>query len=257
MLRSVILTLAGSLAAASSSAGQDAPVISPRGPEIVTGGEGLRSVAADRASVIVSVETRARTPSEAGALNASHNNAIRSAIAALGVPREDIATSGYNVYPMQMHQEPPMPRDTIPRLGRTGFVATNAVRVTLRRPEQLALLGRVIDTALTAGATSIMGVHHEARRTAEAEREALADALAEARSRAEAVARAAGGSLGELLLVTTESVPGYYGTDMAAGAAMRRAASMRMRMGPTSVTAGEIEVRQYVTVRWRFLPAGR
>ena len=253
--RSVILTLAGSLAAVSASAAQDTPVMAPRGPEIVTGGEGLRSVAADRASVIVSVETRARTPSEAGALNASHNNAIRSAVAALGVPREDIATYGYNVYPMQ--QEPPMPRDTIPRLGRTGFVATNAVRVTLRRPEQLALLGRVIDTALTAGATSIMGVHYEARRTADAEREALADALAEARSRAEAVARAAGGSLAELLHVTTESMPGYYGTDMAAGAAMRRAASARMRMGPTSVTAGEIEVRQYVTARWRFVPGRR
>jgi len=33
-------------------------------------------------------------------------------------------------------------------------------------------------------------------------------------------------------------------------------AAARMRMDPTSITSGEIEVRQYVTARWRFV-AGR
>jgi uncharacterized protein YggE len=246
--RSVILALTGTLASASSGQGQDVPTSGPRGPEIIAAGEGTRAVPADRASVIISVETRARTPSEAGSLNATLNNAIRAAIAAVGVPRDDIATYGYMVYGQR--REPPYTRDT-------GFVASNAVRVTLRRPEQLSLLGRVIDTALTAGATHIAGVRYEARRTSEAEREALAEALADARSRAEAVARAAGGSLGELLQATSEPGAVASTSDMAYGAAMRRAAAARMRMEPTSVTAGEIDVRQYVTARWRFVPGRR
>jgi uncharacterized protein YggE len=223
----------------------------PNPPEIVVSGEGMRSVTADRASVIISVETRARTPTEAGALNATRNSAIRAAVAGLGIPRDDIATYGYTMYAVR--QEPPYMRDT-------GFVATNSLRVTLRRPEQLGLLGRVIDTALTAGATHIAGVHHEARQTDQAEREALAAAVADARTRAETAARAAGGSVGELIQVSVggAAVVPTSGMDFAGGMAMRAAARARAQaMVPTSITSGEIEVRQFVTVRWRFVPGAR
>ena len=126
------------------------------------------------------------------------------------------------------------------------------MRVTLRRPEQLALVGRVIDTALAAGATLITGVRHEARRTDEAEREALADAVADARSRAEAIARAAGGSLGDLIEISTQPTRGVS-SDLAYATAAR----MRAGAGPTTITSSEIEVRQYVSARWRFVPARR
>ncbi len=245
--QSVCIALVVALAATNPAGGQDVPTASPRGPEIATVGEGTRSVAADRASVIVSVETRARTPSEAGGLNATMNNAIRAAVAALGVPREDIATYGYNVY--SNRREQPYARDM-------EFVANNALRVTLRRPEQLALLGRVIDTALTAGATHVSGVRYEARRTSEAEREALAEALTDARARAEAIARAAGGSLGELLQATTQT-SGIAGGMVYPTGGMLRAQAARMQAEPTSVNPGQIEVRQYVTARWRFVPGRR
>jgi uncharacterized protein YggE len=248
--RSFVLALLCALVSANAALAQDVPTPGPRGPEIVAAGEGIRSVPADRASVIVAVETRAGTPSEASALNAARNNAVRAAIAAVGVPREDIATApfGYSVYPLRQE----------PYTRETGYVANNSVRVLLRRPEHLALVGRVIDTALTAGATHIAGVRYEARRTSEAEREALAEAVADARSRAEAVARAAGGSLGELLQVITQSMPGVVATaGMDLSASMMRAAAARGRMEPTSVNAGEIEVRQYVTARWRFVPGQR
>jgi uncharacterized protein YggE len=219
----------------------------PRAPEITSGGVGMRSVDADRARVIVSVETRARTPSAAGALNATRNSAVRAAIVAIGVPPEDIATYGYNVYAFR--EEPPYRRDT-------GFVASNAVRVLLRRPEQLSLLGRVIDTALTAGATHIAGVSFDARRTDEAEREALAEALTDARARAEAVARAAGGALGELLQVTTQATP-VMTSDMEYGARLMRVMPSGGRSEPTSIIPREIEIRQYVMARWRFVAGGR
>jgi uncharacterized protein YggE len=247
--RFVVLAIMAVVPAQVPGAAQE-PEPRARPPEVATTGEGTRTVQADRASVIVSVETRAPTPSAAGALNAARNTAIRDAIAALGVPREDIATSGYNVYPMR--REPQYgPYDPRQAQRDTGYVANNAVRVTLRRPEQLGLVGRVIDTALTAGATLITGVHYEARRTDDAEREALADAVADARSRAEAIARAAGGSLGELLEVST--APRGAGVEFATMARMRGAPAYA---GPTPITPREIEVRQYVTARWR-LVAGR
>jgi uncharacterized protein len=245
--RSVILALAGSVCPLVLARSQDMPEPRPRPPEIVTSGEGMRTVQADRVSVTISVETRAPTPSAAGALNATLNNAIRAAIAAVGVPRDDIATSGYMVYPARREPQygpQPTARDT-------GYVANNSVRVTLRRPEQLALVGRVIDTALTAGATVITGVRYEARRTDEAEREALADAVADARARADAIARAAGGSLGDLIEISTQPMRGVA-MDQAYATAARMRASV-----PTTITSSEIEVRQYVTARWRFVSGRR
>jgi uncharacterized protein YggE len=241
-----VLALLGTSLSTAPAARAQTPAPNP--PEIIVAGEGVRSVVADRASVIVSVETRARTPTEAGALNATRNTAIRAAIAGVGIPRDDIVTYGYTMYAVR--QEPPYMRDT-------GFVATNSLRVTLRRAEHLGLLGRVIDTALTAGATHIAGVHHEARQTDDAERQALGLAVADARSRAEAVARAAGGSLGELIQIAVQSAGIIPTTGMELGGTMMRAAAARARMAPTSITSGEIEVRQYVTVRWRFVPGGR
>ncbi len=247
--RSVILALAGAVLPLVSTGAQDVPEPRPRPPEIVTSGEGMRTVQADRASVTVSVETRAPTPSAAGALNATLNNAIRAAITAVGVPRDDIATSGYMVYPAR--REPQYAPQ--PNVRDTGYVANNTVRVTLRRPEQLGLVGRVIDTALTAGATVITGVRYEVRRTDEAEREALAEAVADARARAEAIARAAGGSLGDLIEITTQPMRGVSMDYAAASAARMRAAGGV----PTTITSSEIEVRQYVTARWRFVSGRR
>ena len=248
--RPIALALAASIAAQSLAAAQDVPESGPRAPEIVATGQGLRTVQADRATLHVAVRTSAPTPTAAGERNATLNNAIRAAIAGVGVPREDISTAGY----MVSSTRPPDPRQF--QWSRdSGFVATNTVRVLIRRAEQLALVGRVIDTALSAGATHINGVFYEARRTAEAEREALAEAVADARARAEAMARAAGGSLGELLQVSAAGSPGYRPSF-----APYAASTMWMRGAapePTTVTAGEMEVRQSVTARWRFVPGRR
>jgi uncharacterized protein YggE len=247
--RSIVLAVAAGVPAVAPATAQDTPESRPpRPPEIVTSGEGLRTVQADRASVIISVETRAPTPSAAGALNATRNNAVRAAIAAVGVPGADISTSGYMVFPAS--REPPY--GPPPHIRDTGYIANNSVRVILRRPEQLALIGRVIDTALAAGANLITGVRYEARRTNEAEREALADAVADARARAEAIARAAGGSLGDLIDITTQPTRG-----VSPDYAYATAARMRAGPVPTTITSGEIEVRQYITARWRFTSGRR
>ena len=222
------------IAAHTTPAGaQDAPT--PRLPEVVATGEGRRSLAADRASVMIAVETRARTPAASGALNADRITAVRAAVAGVGVAREQVTTTGYMVRP-----------DAGPSGRDSAFVATNTVRVELR---QLPLLSRVIDTALTAGATHVEGVRYWAQSTAAAERDALADAVRAARARAEAMARAAGGTLGELLELSTEPPREPRPFDAFAAGMLRAQA--------TPLTPGELEVWQRVTARWRLAPGAR
>jgi len=225
-------------------AAQDAPEPAPRGPEIVATGQAMRTVQADRATVHVAVRTNAATPSSAGSLNATFNNAIRAAVAGLGVPRDDISTAGYLVTSTRA----PDPRGFVYSRD-SGFVATNTVRIVLRRPEHLALIGRVIDTSLAAGATHISGVYYEARRTDDAEREALADAVAEARARAEVMARAAGGSLGDLIQVSAAPSTSFRPMPAYSSVMLRGVGPEQ----PTTITPSEIEVRQSVTARWRFV----
>ena len=238
--RIVVCTL---FTAAATAAAQDVSPTAVRPPEVIANGEGVRALTPDRASVVIGVESRARTPSAAGSFTASRNGAVRAALEALGVPKSDIVTSGY-----MMRLDPG-------QFGRdTAFVAVNSVRVTLKGAESLALLARVIDTSLTAGATQIWDVRYEARNSAEAERAALTDAVAAARARAEAMARASGGSLGDLILVTTEPLP--YGTPSSVYLAGASAGGMS-RVSPTVLSAGELEVRQRVIARWKFSAASR
>src|SRR5262249_54226008 len=111
-------------------------------------------------------------------------------IVALGVPRDQISTQGYSVYP-----ETRFDRDT-QKPTVTGYVVSNVVRVELKRTDQV---GSVIDASLAKGANQINSLEFFSSNADGARREALADAIAKARGDAEAMARSAGGTLGSLL----------------------------------------------------------
>ena len=203
-------------------------------PEIRTSGSGRQVVSPDRVLVSISVQVRRRTPSGAGAANAALANAVRSAITALGVPADSITTQGYSV------------ELNIPHPGSdTGFVASNTVLVRLRR---LALIGRVIDTALTVGATRVAGVQYTADDTRDAQRGALEEAVLQARRNAETMARASRGRLGPLITMTTEqSSAAFFGNaQVTTGASSAEFA--------TTITPGPLQVSAWVEARWIFVP---
>ncbi len=200
---------------------------------IVATGEGHRDVAPDKATIVLGVETRARTPAAAAAANADRMTAIRAALIRAGVAERDIATARYSLY-LQTGRTP----------ADTQYVASNMVTVETRQLEQV---GRLIDIGLGAGANNIGSLQYDlADRTGPAA-EALGDAVTAARRQAEVMATAAGGRLGDLVELTTQ--PGefrpYY-----AGAEMRMAASA----APTPVSPGAVTVSASVTGRWRFVP---
>jgi uncharacterized protein YggE len=230
------------LAAASVALPLSAAAQTPVTPSIVTSGTGEAKVTPDRAAVMVNVQTRAATAAAAAAENARRTTAVLDALGKLGLPKSQLSTEGYTVYPETRYDQ----NGQSPRV--TGYVVTNTVRAETHRPEQA---GAIVDAALGAGANMINGLSFYASSIDAPRREAIADAVASARADAEAMARAAGGSLGGLIELSTQgpTVPPRPMYDMAVMA--RKEAAV-----PTPVNPGEQTINVYVSARWQFV-AGR
>jgi len=210
-------------------------------PILSTSGQGEAKVTPDRASVMVTVQTRATTASAAAADNASRTRAVLDAIGKLGLSKEQLSTEGYTVNPQMQYDR----NGGTPRVS--GYVVTNTVRAETKRPEQV---GAIVDAALNAGANLINSLSFYASSIDEARRQAIAAAVASARADAEAMARAAGGSLGSLIEMSTggPTVPPrpMYDRAMASPAPMLAEA--------TPVSPGQQTVTVYVQAKWRFNP---
>ena len=235
MRSSLLLGLTAALAACSLPAQTNTAPPRDIVPIISSSGEGRREVAPDKATIVLGVETRARTPAAAASANAERMTAIRAALVRAGVAERDIATARYSLGLEFTGRQPP----------DTQYVAANLVTVTTRQLDQV---GRIIDTGLGAGANNINQLQYDLTDRTNAQAEALGDAVANARRQAEVMATAAGGRLGELVELGT--APGEYRPYFAGDMAMRMQASA----APTPVSAGAVTVSASVTGRWRFIP---
>jgi hypothetical protein len=206
-------------------------------PQVVTTGTGEVQLSPDRATVIVGVQSRATTVSQATADNSRRQRAIIDTLRALGLGSDQINTVNFNVSPEMQY-----PPNQSPRV--TGYIVTNTVRASLRRVEDV---GRTIDAALAKGANEVSGVEFTSSRADSARRAAIAEAVAHARADAETMAKAAGGSIGQLLEVASGVEPiRPFETTMARA---RVAAAT-----PTPIEPGQLTVTATVTARWTFVP---
>ena len=203
-------------------------------PEIMASGRGETKVTPTSALVSISVTTRAATAAQAAADNATRLESTLRALRALGLPQSDLTTMGYSVGPnYEMSRE-----------GRTpsGFLARNTIRAELRKLDDI---GKLIDAALAGGATEIAGVQYASANSQEARRSALAAAVREARADAETIARAAGGSLGNLIALSSGGSPQLremYEGDFAAAAGR-----------VTNIMPRDLTVGAQVVGRWEFI----
>ena len=235
-LRAFALTvaLAGPVAA-------QAPAIQP--PRIVTSGEAQIRVTPDRATIMVGVQTRGTTAATAAADNARRQKAIIDTLKAMGLGPDQIATQNYSVYP-EMRYEPTGGSGRV-----VGYNVSNVVRVELKRIDQV---GSVIDATLAKGANQINSIQFSSSTAADARRTAMGDAVRDARADAEALARAAGGTLGPIIELTSNTAPirPVFG-DMAM-------ATMAKERTQTPIEPGEQTISAMVSVIWQFIPgAGR
>jgi len=122
------------------------------------------------------------------------------------------------------------------------YGAQAVVRVVLH---DLDKLGVVIGAALRAGATTIPDITFRSAREPEARRRAFAFAFEEARRDADAIARAAGGTLGPLLEVTT--VPrGFLASEMF------ETSGFALPQG--QFTPRDVVIHVSLTARWQIQP---
>jgi uncharacterized protein YggE len=209
-------------------------------PQIVTTGTGDAQVTPDRARIDITVETRGATAAAAAAENARISTAVRARIVALGIEDQRISTWGYNLQPEYDYNQR---GDGRPRV--IGYVARNTVRTDVH---QVAQVGSVIDAALGAGANTIGGLDFYSSTMAEARKTALADAVQKARADAEVMANAAGGSLGELIELSST----YFGGPTPPPYMARMEASIA-QADATPISPGERTINVTVNARWRFV----
>jgi uncharacterized protein YggE len=225
------------------AATMSAPLVAQTGAgspaQVVTTGVGEAHVTPDRATIMIGVQTRASTAAAAGAENARKQKAVLDTMKALGLAADQLSTANYNVWP---EMAPTTPTNQTPRV--IAYTVSNDVRVDVRRIEDV---GKLIDAALTKGANEISSLQFTSSKADSARRAALAEAVENARADAEALARAAGGSLGQLIEISTASTPVR---PIAFDARMTMAAKVAV---PTPIEPGEQTVNATVTVRWAFV----
>jgi uncharacterized protein len=217
------------------------PTASAREPEITAGGRGEVRLAPSYAYVLVGVTTQSQNAGETASENAKRTAATISAMRALGLTEQQVTTSGYSLSPTYEY-----PKNSQPKLA--GFTARNSVRAEVRHLEDL---GKVIDAAVSAGATDISSIQFLASTTVDARQNALADAVKNARDEAAAIARAAGGTLGRLIAVNSGGItqPGYR----EAYQGVMLTSSMSPAPPPTPIVPGELSVVAQVFTRWEFV----
>lgn len=229
----------GVVAATSLAAQEARPVPSTAGSVIRVTATGEARVPPDRAWVDLGVETEAVTAREAAAENARRMEAIIAALVRAGVPRGDIETSGYNVFPDYAPPEPGREAET-PRIR--GYRVANTVTA---RTDDVQRVGAILDAALAAGGNRVNGIRFGLRDAAAARAEALRDALRRGRADAEVLAQGLNVQLGPVLEAgTTFAGGGPRPVEMV----MEASAARAQFDVPTPVLAGEQLVTATVLV---------
>jgi uncharacterized protein YggE len=207
-------------------------------PQIAVTGRGEIKVSPDRATIQISVQTRATTAAAAAAENATKQQAVLTALRQLGLGNDQLSTINYNVYPEQRYEQGKEP-------VIVGYNVTNTILVDVKKLDQV---GPVIDAAIARGANMITSLQFYASNTETARRSAIAIAIEKARADAEAAARAARGTLGSLLEINIGAYsprPPQPMMMLARGAAQ----------ADTPINPGEETLAVEVNTRWRFVPA--
>jgi uncharacterized protein YggE len=208
-------------------------------PQIVVGARGEARIAPDRATIQISVQTRAATAAAAANENAAKQKAVFDAIRALGLELNQLSTINYNIYPEQRYE--PNKEPVV-----VGYNVTNTLLVDVKK---LSQVGPVIDAAISKGANMITSLQFYASNTEETRRTAIRTAIQKARLDAEAAAVAAGGSLGGLLEV---SIGAYYAPPPRP-MVMARAQVAEAADVATPINPGEQTLSVDVNTRWRFI----
>lgn len=201
-----------------------------RRPYVRASGQGVVSFKPDQMKLNVSVVTQADTAQQAADENATRSAAVIDAVKRLLGPTADLRTISYSVNPVYKY-----PSGGTPVLA--GYTASNSLEVTT---VDLSIAGRLIDTAVQAGATSVGSIRFGLKDPQPARQLALKLATQQARSSAEAIASGLNAKIGTIVAVMESSTASAVtNTDTRLGAGGGT---------PTPIETGMVEVSASVII---------
>lgn len=205
---------------------------------ITVSGTGETLATPDIATINIGVQTQNADVKTAQQENALVMEGVINAILRAGIPREDIQSVGYNIYPV--YDNTPMP------FGQKiqYYQVTNSVQVTVRNVSQT---GEIIDAAVSSGANQVNSIAFSLSPSREAalRAEVLTMAVDNARADADTVAKATGVTITGVQTINVGSVyiPVNYDTSLSAAAGEAKAV-------PTPIQPGQVKVNAQVTVSY-------
>ena len=215
-----------------STAGAQQTNDRPKIPSITVSGDATVSAEPDQAEIDIGVVTQARTAPDATKQNAERVARVLAEIKKQLGKGDEVKTSGYSLTPNYRY-----PQGGKPEI--VGYTASNTLRI---KTTNLSLVGRLIDSAMQAGANNVNRLVFTLQDELAAQLGALKMASAKARAKAEAVTAALGLKIVRIISVNEgeRMVQPIYRQAMAARA---EAAS-----APTPVEPGTVEVRSTVSM---------
>ena len=198
-------------------------------------GSGEVAVVPDIAYINIGVHSEAEDVSSALEANNTQAAELTEALKAEGIEEKDIQTANFNVYPQTRY-------DNMGQPVGTSYVVDNTVYVTVR---DLANLGKMLDTAISAGANNIYGISFDIADKETVLAQARELAIKDAEAKAQSVAEVAGVTLGQILSIDvstpTYNQP-YFGYGMGGGASRVETS--------VPVSAGQIVVSYTATLNY-------
>lgn len=204
--------------------------VGPRRPYVRASGTGIVSIKPDQLQVTVNVITSADTASAAADANASQTTTVIGKLKELLGANADLQTVGYSVVPNYRYPQ----GGGTPTL--TGFTATNSIRAT---SSDLNIGGRIIDVAVSAGATTVQGIAFGLKDNTSAVSQALRLATMNARTHADAIASGLGKSIGAITVA--------YESSSSAPSPLTASVD-RTAATPTPIESGTLQIRADVTI---------
>jgi uncharacterized protein YggE len=195
-------------------------------------GSGSVTGTPDRAQLTFSVQTENANVKSAQSENAVRMAAVIDALVAAGIPKEQMKTTGYSIYPVYQDSTGVLN----PKVK--SYQVTNTLQVTIRDVNQT---GTVIDTAVSNGINTVSSIQFmlsdeqaQALRT-----EALKKAVTLARADADVVAAALGVTISgtQSADISQGYTPVIYDTYMAGAATAKSEVPTPIQPGDVTVTA--------------------
>jgi hypothetical protein len=146
-------------------------------------GTGTVTLDPDTADISLGVMTQNESLQAAQDENGATTQQIMDALTANGIAPEDVVTAGYWIYPITEYDE------NGNMIGVTGYQVSTTLTVTIR---DTALVGKVLDDAVAAGANQVNSISFYVDDTDAAASQARRQAIENARAKADEMAEAAG-----------------------------------------------------------------